>query len=43
MSNSDYTNNMTALEQCIYEAMDMQYDAVQEQLELYTRIEMYVL
>jgi hypothetical protein len=36
-------NNMTALEQYIYDAMDMQYDAVQEQLELYTRIEMYVL
>lgn len=34
---------MTALEQYIYKAMDMQYDAVQEQLELYTRIEMYVL
>lgn len=34
---------MTALDQYIYEAMDMQYDVVQEQLELYTRIELYVL
>jgi len=36
-------NEMTALDQYIYEAMDMQLDAVQEQLELYTRIETYVV
>jgi len=36
-------NEMTALDQYIYEAMDMHYDAVQEQLELYTRIETYVV
>ena len=36
-------NNMTALEQYIYEAMDMQYDEVIRQLELEARIELYVL
>jgi len=36
-------NEMTALDQYIYEAMDMQLDEVLKQLELYTRIETYVV
>ena len=36
-------NEMTALDQYIYEAMDMQLDEVLKQVELETLIKLYVL